>query len=71
MEHNPQEAIEALEQRSKQLTISVAQKEQHNLQAFQKQILQELKTLRATLVKESNTQQAPQAANDEEKDKKI
>jgi gamma-glutamylcysteine synthetase len=71
MEHNPQETLEALEHRSKQFINLVAQKEQHNLQAFQKQILQELKTLRETLAKETNNQQVPQAVDGGEKDKKI
>ena len=71
---NVQRLVEALEKRSKQSLILVTQKEQHNLQTFQKQILQELKTLRETLAKEANNQQAPKADESSEKsdkDKKI
>lgn len=54
------------------LPHSVAAKEASNIQTFQKEILQELRNLRETLLQESHTgHQASSALADDLKDKKI
>lgn len=72
MEKTALESFDSLEKRGKQDVNSVAAKEHSNLQAFQKEMLSELTTLKALLLKESSAQPVAQVIpDDSHKDKKI